>query len=316
VAQGLQRIRSGACRAGITALFEVAGRQPGQCQATDLGFVVGPRLNAAGRLDSMSHGIECLLAEDMVTAKAYAEELDALNHERRALQSDMEVQAQAILSGMTLNESNVPKAICLFDKGWHQGVVGIVASRIKEQFHRPVIVFAEGDETTLKGSARSIPGVHIRDVLDRVATANPGLITKFGGHAMAAGLSLPKDSFEVFSSCLIEAVEAMSTPELFQPVVLTDGELSESELSSESANQLEKAGPWGQGFPEPLFQGKFVIRQRRVLKEKHLKLVLTPTHGRQEIDAIVFNTDCDRWPAIGGAFECTYRLSLNRFRGS
>lgn len=316
VSQGLQRIRSGACRPGISALFEVAGRSVSQCRASDLGFVVGPRLNAAGRLDSMSHGIECLLATDKPTAQAYAQELDSLNQERRSLQADMEEQARSIVAGISLDSDALPKALCLYDSAWHQGVVGIVASRIKEQFHRPVIVFADGDDDTLKGSARSIPGIHIRDVLDRVASQNPGLVTKFGGHAMAAGLSLPKENFESFMACLEEAVTAMSTPELFEPVALTDGELYSQELNLDSAKILESAGPWGQGFPEPLFQGQFKIRQRRVLKEKHLKLVLTPAGASEELDAIVFNTDCQRWPDVGGSFECTYQLAVNRFRGN
>lgn len=316
VRQGLQRIRKGACRPGITALFEVAGRSPVTSQASNLGFVVGPRLNAAGRLESMSLGIECLLATEADAAAAFAKELDEINIERRHIQADMQEQAEEILTKTAINESELPLAVCLYDRSWHQGVVGIVASKIKDQFHRPVIVFADGEDGSLKGSARSIPGIHIRDVLDRVASQNPGLITKFGGHAMAAGLSLDSEMFEQFQVALQQAVEAMSTPDLFEPVVLTDGKLEDSELAISTAQMLDAAGPWGQGFPEPLFQGEFTIRDKRVLKQKHLKMVLTPSKGKEEVDAIVFNTDVDRWPPVGETVSCTYRLSVNHFRGN
>ena len=319
VEQGLRRIRAGKCVPGIGALLRVAGRAPERIVASDLGFAVGPRLNAAGRLEDMSIGIECLLTDDVGRAEHLATELDRLNRERRSIESEMRDQALSALEEVhvDLDSASLPMGLALFEEAWHQGVIGILASRIKEQFHRPVIAFAPENEgaDTLKGSARSIPGLHIRDALDSVSTRHPGLITKFGGHAMAAGMSLPRAHFDRFREAFDEVVrETLSEADL-KGVVLSDGELDPDDLSLPLAEALRDGGPWGQGFPEPVFDGEFVLQERRVVGERHLKIRVAPAGARHALDGIHFNADFERWPEPGEMVRLAYRLDVNEFRG-
>jgi len=317
VAEGLRRIRGGHCRPGILALLEVASRQPQSVVAADLGFAVGPRINAAGRLEDMSIGIECLLCENLATARAQASRLDQLNQERRVIEQDMQAEAIQILTKLSLNEpADTPIAMTLYQSGWHQGVIGILASRIKERLHRPTIAFADGDAGELKGSARSIAGVHIRDILDAVATRHPGLVTRFGGHAMAAGLTLQRDAYADFAAAFVEEVSRHAQDVHLQAVIESDGELSLDELQLALATELRFAGPWGQHFPEPIFDGRFAVVSQRLVGAKHLKLVLTPTGSNTLLDAIAFNVDQDIWPDTTiEHVEIAYRLDVNEFRG-
>ncbi len=321
VAQGLARIRQGQCCPGISALLKVGKRQQKNIVASDLGFTLGPRLNAAGRLEDMSVGIECLLTEDVDKAMELARQLDSLNVERRHIENEMKDEAMLTLDAMELEPSDLeknadlPVGLCLFEPHWHQGVIGILASRIKDRLHRPVIVFAQADENTIKGSARSVPGLHIRDALDAVAAHNPGLLSKFGGHAMAAGLTLEANQFDRFSAAFDEEVKRHLGQEDLHREILSDGVLSGDELNLSLAEVLRAGGPWGQGFPEPLFDGIFKVINRRIVGERHLKLVLQPTDGKQSIDAIAFNTVDDDWPASVEQVELAYRLDVNEFNG-
>jgi single-stranded-DNA-specific exonuclease len=317
VHQGLLRIRSGHSRPGIQALLRIAGKNPARLVATDLGFALGPRLNAAGRLDDISLGIQCLLCDDPQQALHTAQALDELNQDRKSIETGMQQQALAIVEQLGLDDKPMPVALCLFQPDWHQGVVGLLASRIKEKYHRPVVAFARGDNGDLKGSCRSIPGLHIRDTLDAVATQNPGLITKFGGHAMAAGLSLNEDKLSEFEQAFVQQVAQLVTEDDLQARLITDGCLEAQQLSMHTAEMLRDAGPWGQLFPEPCFQGDFRIVQQRIVGERHLKLVLAP-HNQPEIaiDAIWFNIDTARWPnPEAETVHCVYRLDINEFRG-
>lgn len=318
---GLKRIRSGKARPGILALLQVAKRQADRIVASDLGFSIGPRLNAAGRLDDMSTGIECLLATQRGAAEALAAELDAMNQDRKQIESDMREQAFSILDQLELAEEEIPAALCLFDERWHQGVVGILASRVKERVHRPVIAFAqvsEGDELQLKGSARSIKGFHIRDALDAVAAKHPGLISKFGGHAMAAGLSLDKSRFEEFRAAFVTEAERLLNEELLSARIYSDGEVASQYFDLQTASALQEAGPWGQEFPEPQFDGRFHLLQQRRVGTNHLKMVLAPLDDPQNtVDAIAFNVSEDDWPAPESTeIEVVYRLQTNEFRGN
>jgi single-stranded-DNA-specific exonuclease len=314
VAAGLARIRTGRARPGIEALFEVAGRDHRQATAGDLGFIVGPRLNAAGRLDDMSIGIECLLAESSASARGFAEKLHQLNRERRDIEQSMQQDALAQLESIDLENDASLFAMTLYDPSWHQGVIGILASRIRERVHRPTLVFADADEGTLKGSGRSITGLHLRDVLDQVATQHPGLLTKFGGHAMAAGLSLAKDDLDRFKQALNDAVaEALGhiPPERTEE---SDGTLAPGDFGLLLAEQLASGGPWGQHFPEPLFDGQFSVRNHRIVGEKHLKLTLDA--DGTEIEGIAFNIDVPEWQASPlERFHALYRLDVNEYRG-
>jgi len=316
VYQGLQRVRAGQCRPGVMALFELAGRDYSRAVAADFGFAVGPRLNAAGRLDDMSLGIQCLLAGDPSFARDAAGQLEQLNGDRKLIESGMQTEALRAVKTLHLDKDHLPWGICLYDADWHQGVVGLLASRIKERYHRPVIAFAPGDNGQLKGSARSIPGLHIRDALDAVATANPGLVDKFGGHAMAAGLSLEVSAFEEFSLRFDEQVRRLLRNEDLVEEVAIDGALEPSELTIDLAYKLREAGPWGQHFPEPGFRGEFVVVQRRVLASKHLKLVLaSDQQPTQVIDAIAFNVAEDVLEAAITEIDILYRLDVNAWRG-
>jgi single-stranded-DNA-specific exonuclease len=311
---GLQRIRSGKVRPGIQALIDIAKRQAHKLTSSDFGFALAPRLNAAGRLDDMSIGIACLLANDLPKARHIAAELDSLNVERREIEQGMQTEALAFLSRLSFDGKALPKALCLYQADWHQGVIGILAGRVKELYHRPVIAFAQGDDNQLKGSARSVHGVHIRDLLDEVSTRCPGLILKFGGHAMAAGLTIAADKLTQFEQVFTEIAEKTIADELLTSVIYSDGELSASELSMELAETLQQAGPWGQAFPEPVFHGNFRLLQQRLLGEKHLKLVLQASDGKL-LDAIWFNCDYKAWPNPNVQWvQLAYQLDINEFR--
>ncbi|MCO4838220.1 MAG: single-stranded-DNA-specific exonuclease RecJ [Oceanospirillaceae bacterium] len=316
VAQGLARIRAGKARPGILALLAVAKRQYHQLQASDLGFSIGPRLNAAGRLEDMSLGIECLLSDHEDIASQLAQELDELNAQRRHIEADMQQQAGNILARLeSSQDQELPKCVCLFHPDWHQGVVGIVASRIKEKWHRPALVFAMGDEGTLKGSCRSIAGFHLRDALAAVDAHHPGLIIKFGGHAMAAGLSIKAENFEAFKEALDVYAQEHLPDGLLAKEWRSDGQLKAQELQLNQAFLLQQAGPWGQSFEEPTFHGRFVIVQQRIVGEKHLKLVLADLQTGALVDAIYFNIDTAVWPSACEQADLVYRLDINEFRG-
>ncbi len=318
VHQGLMRIRAGKCRPGIRALLSVSKRNIERVTATDLGFFVGPRLNAAGRLDDISHGIECLLTHSDSVAKTYADELDTLNRERRQIEASMQNEAMAGLKQVSLDPSNLPWGLCLYKSDWHQGVIGILASRVKEKYHRPTIVFAKGElgEAELKGSCRSIPGLHIRDVLEAVSTRHPGLITRFGGHAMAAGLTLPAMNYRAFADAFdLEVRRCLEEADL-EGIVLSDGELSARDIDVPLATALREGGPWGQGFPEPVFDGEFEVLGQKVMAERHLKLTLGLPGTNRIVDAVAFNADMERWPAPGAKrVHLAYKLDINDFRG-
>ncbi|MFI4868994.1 MAG: single-stranded-DNA-specific exonuclease RecJ [Steroidobacterales bacterium] len=319
VAQGLARIRAGRCVPGITALLEVARRAPATVVASDLGFAVAPRLNAAGRLTDMSIGIRCLLSEQLDEARAAAQELDALNTQRRQIEAKMQAEALSAIRVLRDPGSGVTRAgVCLFDAAWHQGVVGLVASRVKERLRRPVIAFARIDASTLRGSARSIPGIHVRDLLDAIAVRDPLLIQKFGGHAMAAGVTLEAarlDQFAAaFDAACSDALARLGSPD----VIETDGELGVDEMALPLAAALRAGGPWGPGFPEPLFDGEFRIQSARLVGERHLKLGLCAPEGRGQFDAIAFNfSDGDaQAPSLpSGATRLVYRLDSNEYLG-
>ncbi|MFC5699241.1 single-stranded-DNA-specific exonuclease RecJ [Pseudomonas sp. GCM10022186] len=314
VHQGLARIRAGRARPGLKAILEVAGRPAGRITSTDLGFILGPRLNAAGRLDDMSLGIECLLCEDEALARDMAVQLDQLNQDRKAIEQGMQREALAQLKNLALED--MPFGLCVFEPDWHQGVIGILASRLKERYHRPTIAFADAGDGLLKGSARSVPGFHIRDALDAVAARHPGLISKFGGHAMAAGLSLPVENFGAFAAAFDFETRRQLCEDDLTGRLLSDGQLSIQEFHLELARALRLAGPWGQHFPEPLFHGVFQIVQQRLVGERHLKLVLKSECGSLQLDGIAFNIDREHWPnpTVRWA-ELAYKLDVNEYRG-
>jgi len=319
VKHGLGIIKSGRGRPGIRALLEVAGRNPASVVASDLAFAAGPRLNAAGRLDDMSLGIACLLEDDPGKARQMAIRLDELNRDRRQIEQDMQTEALDVLSHLDVSDADL-LGICLYEAGWHQGVIGILASRIKERYHRPSIVFAdagvdEKGEAIIKGSARSIEGIHIRDVLDALATRYPTLLQKFGGHAMAAGLSIRQADFAAFAAAFEEILGSAVDPEDLQKVTWVDGELTPECFSLDFASLLREGGPWGQHFPEPLFTGNFEVLSSRVVGEKHLKLTLQPSGSQALIDAIAFNVEPALLQARLNDVELAYRLDVNEFRG-
>ncbi|MGF1834079.1 single-stranded-DNA-specific exonuclease RecJ [Photobacterium sanguinicancri] len=317
VHQGLQRIRAGKCRPGIQALIEVANRDHSRLVTSDLGFALGPRINAAGRLDDMSFGVELLLCDNIQAARRMASELDGLNQTRKEIEQGMKDEALAICERLKFNKNDMPYGLVLFQRDWHQGVIGILASRIKELYHRPVIAFADAGNGEIKGSCRSVVGLHMRDVLDLIDTKNPGMIAKFGGHAMAAGLTLPEDKLEAFSQAFDEAVRAELDEDALKGVLLTDGELNAGELNLPTAEILRSGGPWGQQFPEPSFDGQFRLLHQKLVGGKHLKMMVEPLSGGAVIDAIAFNVDLRRWPdASVQIIELVYRLDINEFRGN
>lgn len=315
--QGLSRIRAGKCRPGIKALLEVSNRDPQKLAASDLGFALGPRLNAAGRLDDMSVGVALLLCDNIGEARVLANELDALNQTRKEIEQGMQAEALALCEKLERSRDALPGGLAMYHPEWHQGVVGILASRIKERFHRPVIAFAPAGDGTLKGSGRSIQGLHMRDALERLDTLHPGLMIKFGGHAMAAGLSLEESQFELFQQRFGELVTDWLDPSLLQGEVVSDGPLSAAEMTMEVAQMLRDAGPWGQMFPEPLFDGRFRLLQQRLVGERHLKVMVEPVGGGPLLDGIAFNVDTTCWPDNGvREVELAYKLDINEFRGN
>lgn len=319
VRQGIERIRRGLCRPGLLALLRLGGRDYRFVSAADLGFAAGPRLNAAGRLEDMSAGIRCLLSDDSEQATELATRLDALNRQRRDMQEQMQAEALRQVEALieSLGAVQAPPAVCLYDASWHQGIVGLVASKVKDAVHRPVVAFAPeaSGSSLLKGSARSVRGLHIRDVLAWIDAHRPGLMRAFGGHAMAAGLTLHSDGLERFQEALAEAVNAILDGAVLSNEILTDGELGGAEIGLSLASELEALGPWGQRFPEPLFEGRFEVLDQRVVGGTHLKLLLRCLDGGEPVDAIAFNRAPE---SLGGSrsVELLYRLGVNRWRGS
>jgi single-stranded-DNA-specific exonuclease len=306
VSQGLKRMRAGQMQPGIAALFKAAARDPKRATAFDLGFLLGPRLNAAGRLADMRLGVECLLTDDPTRALTIAQQLDTLNRERREIEAGMQEQALALLESLDANDA--APGIALYDESWHEGVVGILASRIKDKLHRPVFAFAPGEGGIIKGSGRSIPGLHLRDALDLVAKRAPGLLIRFGGHAMAAGATVAAENFEKFKSLFAQVAGELLAPADLTRTLETDGNLEGGYISLETARLLENE-IWGQGFPAPLFMDEFDVEQQRVLKEKHLKLRLRK--GNTRIDAIQFNFSTQP----GNRTRLAYRLAINEYMG-
>lgn len=316
VHQGLARIKQGVCRPGIRALMQMANKDLNKAKSSDFGFVIGPRLNAAGRLDDMSYGIRCLLTENYGQALKMAEDLNSLNNERKEIEQGMRIEAEAAVNTISILSGDLPNGICVYEPNWHQGVIGIVAGRVKDKYYRPTIAFAQGDTGQIKGSARSIQGVHIRDVLDEVSTLNPGLIIAFGGHAMAAGLTIAKSDLDLFKQAFDTVVCKYLDEEVKTQVTLTDGSLPSEYLTLDFCQQLDLAGPWGQGFAEPCFDDEFEIISQRLVGGKHLKLVLTNNDGLV-VDGIHFNADLNVWPNPGiTRAHVVYQLDSNEFRGN
>lgn len=317
VREGLRRIRAGRVRPGIRALLKAAGRDPANIVAADFAFGVAPRLNAAGRLTDMSTGIECLLAEDADSAAALAAELEQINRDRKNIQAEMDEQAAALVANLSTAEEEMPAGVCLYEPGWHQGVIGIVASRIKDRVHRPVFAFAadENSPGELKGSGRSIRGFHLLDALQAIAGRHPGLFARFGGHAMAAGLSLEAGRIEEFRAAFAEEAARQLQPGQLEAKLLSDGPLEPQWFSLEVAQMLRNAGPWGKDFPEPVFDGRFRLRRQQPLKKKHLRMTLSPLEDPNvQVEAIAFNVE--DWPDPEAAeISLAYRLDVNEFRG-
>ena len=320
VQSGLARIRAGRCVPGVAALVEVARRRLADVGTTELGFFVAPRLNAAGRLKDMSIGIECLLADDPVAAAALAARLDTINNERRSIESKMQEEALAIVARLNLDEPGalLPAALSLFDAQWHPGVVGLVAARIKETVHRPVVAFAPAEGGMARGSARSVAGVHIRDALEAVATRHPGMIERFGGHAMAAGLTLPAARLPEFGRALAREVAGRAAPGMLDGILYPDGALASAEIGLPLAERLRAAGPFGSGFPEPCFDGEFAVVEARVLGERHLKLWVRAEPRANPQEAIAFGwlaRPGAQVPRVGARLKLVYRLDVNEYQG-
>lgn len=316
VDQGLRRIRAGHCCYGIQALMAVAKCEVGQMVTTDLGFGIAPRLNAAGRMDDMRHGIACLLSETYNEANEHAQLLEVFNHERRSIESDMQQEALTMLEKIELDQkAYLPIGLCLYDENWHKGVIGLLASRIKDRLLRPVIVFTQLDEWQMIGSARSVANVHIKDILESIATQYPEIITKFGGHAMAAGLSLPIKHFETFQAVFDQEVRKHLSENELKDIVLSDGPLMHSDFDLSLAYQLRTMTPWGQGFAEPIFDGEFTILDKQLFKNKHLRMQVTPIEGGNPVEAMVFNLSQTEWIAQTKQIKLAYKLDINKFRG-
>lgn len=313
---GVKRIQQNQCRAGISALLDIAGREPSELKALDLGFVLGPRINAAGRMETMDIGIECLIAIDMQTAYPLAQQLNQLNVERRQVEAQMKQEALSELVTLQLDQADLPAALILFEPHWHQGVIGIVAGRLKEQFHRPSIVFAADDDGIhIKGSARSIEGVHIRDAIELIAEQHPHLVSHFGGHAAAAGLTIQKKHFEEFKQVFEQLISTMDES-LFYATLWTDGELPTTTFQIDTVDLLQNLTPWGQKFPSPIFEGVFKVLDYRWLKETHLKLRLALENG-QIVEAIAFNaSEKFEFDAMQDSVRLVYELDKNEFNGN
>jgi len=318
VESGLKRIRANKACAGINALLTIAGKSIEGCSSQDFGFIIGPRLNAAGRLDDMSIGIECLLSDNYEQAFQYASTLNQMNLQRRQIEGEMLVQAFTLLEQQIEQLDDVeviPDALALYDAQWHQGVVGLLASRIKEKYHRPVIAFADAGDGELKGSGRSIPGLHMRDVLDAVSKQQVDLIEKFGGHAMAAGLSIKQENLARFQQAFSEQVSAVLRPEDLDDIKETDGAVAEEYMTIEASEIFKYASPWGQLFPEPVFDDVFKVLNWRIVGEKHLKLDLANPESGVCYSAIAFNKTDEDLPAGDDDIRVVYRLDVNEFRG-
>lgn len=314
VAAGLRRMRQGQCQAGLRALTEVSGRQLQMLVANDIGFAIAPRINAAGRLEDMALGIECLLTDDARRARELAELLHGINAERRELQQQMVDEAETLWMKLPASDGEQPAALCFFDEAWHPGIIGLVASRMKDRLHRPIVAFApaEPDSQRLRGSARSIPGFHIRDALAAVDATHPGLIERFGGHAMAAGLSLDASHLDSFREAFAATAATMIPAELLSAELLSDGPLLPGEFNRQLAEVLRMAGPWGQGFPEPLFDNEFSVREWRVVAERHLKLSLVPIDGTLAVSAIHFGGWSGAAPPA--RIRALYQLDIDDYR--
>jgi single-stranded-DNA-specific exonuclease len=315
VQQGLNRMRAGRTVAGIQALLTQSGRQASRTCSADLGFAVGPRINAAGRLEDMSVGIECLLTDDPTIAGRHAELLDEINKDRRDIEATMREQAFAYVD--SLDATKWPACVCVYEESWHQGVVGLIAARVREKCHRPVIAFARESDGYLKGSARSISGVHARDLLEAVSSTHPGLIDKFGGHAMAAGLTIAEEGYSKFADAVAEQMGRLYPDADFSGAIVSDGVISEDDVARwggllQTARALREAGPWGSGFPEPTWSGDFELLEQRTVGENHLKLRLRSIDGDSVVDAIAFN---QAGPAYRGVVQLAYRLDVNEWRG-
>jgi len=320
VEQGLRRMRSGKACLGIEAIFRIAKRNMNNAISSDLGFACGPRLNAAGRLDDMSLGIECLLTDDFGKAMEYASALDDLNIERRAIEEEMKAEAMILLQELDDDKLNgdLPPILCLYKDTWHQGVIGILAARVRERYNRPTIIFAPADDEDnkqIKGSSRSIPTIHIRDILDEVASSYPDLLEKFGGHAMAAGLTLEKSRLDEFNQAVCTVVNKHIDEKTFQEILYSDGELQADDFDLKCANKLRFAAPWGQNFPSPTFDNHFTIINKRILKDRHLKLLLRPKGLNHTVSAIIFNAELENWPEESTSVHILYKLEVNEFRG-
>jgi single-stranded-DNA-specific exonuclease len=312
--EGLRRIRAGYGRPGLRALCKVSGIDPGDLRSSALAYQIAPRLNAAGRLEDMTIGVRCLLSDSELEAQSLANKLDALNRERRVIESQMRAEALEIVSAQeALSEGAIPPVVCLYQHDWHEGVVGLIASRIKDRYHRPVVAFARTAAGALKGSARSVPGFHIRDALAAVDAVAPALIERFGGHAMAAGLTLRADGLEQFTHTLQGIGEQRLSPELLTGKILTDGELAPEHFTVEVAQILRDAGPWGQGFPEPSFDGVFELIEQRIVGQAHLKMTLRELASRQILGAIAFN-QADSNLTAGAALHLVFRLQVDDYR--
>jgi len=315
VEQGLRRIRANRCSPGIRALIEVSGRDQNSLVASDLGFYVGPRINAAGRMDDMSYGIACLLSDNDFNAAQHARLLQTFNQERRLEETKMQGEALEILDTIIEKQDNLPIGLCLLDEKWHQGVIGILAARIKDRLHRPVIIFTYDKDNQIRGSARSVQGVHIRDILDNIASQHPEMINRFGGHAMAAGLTIPRNQFQAFQKTFDTEVREYLSAEDLHGILYSDGPLSGEDFNLELAEQL-KTIPWGHNFPEPIFDGKFELLERKLLKEKHLKMQVRPINGGPKLEVIAFNTVDTDWPPEVTHITLAYKLDINKYRGA
>ncbi|QIQ20411.1 single-stranded-DNA-specific exonuclease RecJ [Zophobihabitans entericus] len=317
VHQGLSRIRSGYCCAGIKAMLDIAKKDQSKLTTTDLSFTLAPRLNAAGRMETMSLGIELLLCEDYAKATEMATELDALNSTRRDVEQSMQIEAMAFVQQIETTLQEIPSSLVIYHPEWHQGVIGILSARIKDKFYRPVISFAAAGNNQLKGSGRSIPGFHLRDALERLDTLYPDLIMCFGGHAMAAGLTIEEHKLDIFKQRFEQLTSEMIDEAMLNNIVLSDGPLDKDWFNCETAKVLQEGGPWGQGFPEPMFDGEFKLHQQRIVGDKHLKIVIEPADGGPLIEGIAFNVDTLQWPDLSiKRIKLAYNLDINDFRGN
>jgi len=310
IEQGLRRIRADYCCPGIRALVRISGCEPSNLVASDLAFYLGPRLNAAGRMGDMSDGIACLLSDNDYSAKRHAQFLESFNKERRLEEAHMQLGALKMLD--ELDDIDMPIGLCLLNEKWHQGVVGILAARIKDRLHRPVIIFTHDKDNLIRGSGRSVQGVHLRDIIEMIGTRHPGMITFFGGHAMAAGLTIPRTQFEAFQQIFDEEIRKHLSADDLHGVIYSDGALSDDDFNLELAEQLRMLTPWGHHFPEPIFDGEFEVLERRLLKDKHLKMRVRSQSGGIPIDVIAFNTEL---PDDVNQVRLAYHLNVNLYRG-